>query len=120
VKSAAGTAVAVWSGFLAALALLLAIWVPGDELANLLLWGAALAAATLAVVLTIVARRAPAEPKLLAVPDLSLGAVLIALGLIAMLVAGAAGLWLLYIGAGLLAFGAANLVRELRAARRRP
>jgi hypothetical protein len=120
VKAAAGTAVAVWGGFLAALAVMLAVWEPGDELANLLLWGAVLGAIALAAALTIVARRSPGEPKLRPVPDLSAGAVLIALGVVAMLVAAAAGQWLLFVGAGVFAFGVANLVREFRAARRRP
>jgi hypothetical protein len=120
VKTAAGAAVAVWGALLAGLALMLALWAPGDELANLLLWGAALGAAVLAAALTVVARRAPAEPRVRAVPDMSPGAALVALGLIAVLLAAPAGLWLVFVGAGLIALGAANLVRELTAARRRP
>jgi hypothetical protein len=120
VKREAWKAVAAWSALLGALAGMLWIWSPGDELAIGLLGGAALAALALAAALAVASRRSPSEPVLRRVPDLSPATALVALAVVAMLLGARAGLWLVSIGAGLLALGIGSLVRELNAARRRP
>ena len=117
-KAAAGTVVLAWAALLAALAAMLWIWSPGDEIAIATLGGAAVATAVLGAALVIAGRPAPKESRPRSVPDLSPATVLVAIALAAMLVGAEAGLWLVLLGCGLLAFGLAALVRELRAARR--
>ena len=109
----------VWSLFLAALAAMLWIWSPGDELAIALLGGAAVASALVGLALALRAR-ARREPPVEELPDLSLPTALVAIALATMLIGATAGPWLVWIGGGLLAFALAGLARELRSARRRP
>jgi hypothetical protein len=110
--------VLAWAGLLAALTAVLWIWSPGDELAIASLGGAAVAAAALGAGLAVLARRAPSEPAARVVPDLSPPTALVAIAIAAMLFGAVAGLWLVLLGAGLLAFGLGGLLRELRAERR--
>ena len=53
-----------------------------------------------------------------AVPDISLSPTVMAGGVLVLLVAVAAGRWLVLLGLGVIALGAGGLVRELRAQRR--
>ena len=117
-KAAAGAVVMAWGGLLAALAAMLWIWSPGDEVAVAVLGGAAVATLVLGVMLALVERRAPSEPRARLLPDLSPATALVAIALAAMLVGADAGLWLFLLGCGLLAFGLGGLVRERRAERR--
>jgi hypothetical protein len=108
----------VWALFLGGLALLIWGWSPGT-LPVALLAGAAVASACVGAVLAVRARIVGDHP-LQRVPDLSFATAIVAVALTAMLVGATAGLWLVYLGAGFLAFGLVQLVRERRAERRRP
>ena len=96
----------VWAGLLTALALALLAWTR-SALENGLLFGAA-AGVLLLAGLALRAR----EPRRRIVPDLSFPTALAAAG-VGLAVAGSAfGMWLVLIGAGVLALGLVGLVRE--------
>jgi hypothetical protein len=105
-----------WALLLGALAGGLWIWTE-DALSVALLGGAAVGAFAVAGGLAVRRRRRD-RPDMDAVPDISLSTALIAAALAAMLIGAEAGLWLVWIGAGTLAFGIGGLMRELLAARR--
>ena len=117
-KASAGTIVLAWGALLAALAAMLWIWSPGDELAIATLGGAAVASAVLGLVLAIVARRGRPQPRSRPVPVVSPATALLAIAIAAMIVGAAAGLWLILLGSGLAVLALGGLVRELRAERR--
>jgi hypothetical protein len=106
-----------WAALLSALTAMLWIWSPGDELAIVLLGGAALGAAPVGFALAPRARREAAGSWVL--PDLSPGTALLVIALATILLGLEAGQWLMWFGAGLLAFALFGLGRELRLARRR-
>ena len=89
----------------------------GPSAPELALLGGAGAACVLAGVIVLVAerRRPPSDVQVL--PDLSRSAVLIALGLTALLVGAEAGPWLMYLGGGLTLIGLGALVAERRGER---
>jgi peptidoglycan/LPS O-acetylase OafA/YrhL len=86
-----------------------------------LLGGAATATAIVAAGLWLRRRRAEHEDPDLARPvtEVSMAAALVGAALALMLLGAQFGVWLVLIGAGLLALGCAGVVRELRAERRR-
>jgi peptidoglycan/LPS O-acetylase OafA/YrhL len=107
-------AILAWAVLLAALAAMLWIWTE-DAIPIAMLGGAAVATAALGLVAALRRRR---REGLRAVPDLSLATALVGVALAAMLAGAEAGLWLVYVGGGLLALGAGGVARELLAARR--
>jgi hypothetical protein len=100
------------------------LWVwSSDTLAPALLSGAALACALTALVVAVRGRRLDArgearEAHDRPVPDLSFATVALALGIINIVVGLYLGLYLILIGAGILGFGIAGLIREAVAERR--
>ena len=115
-RYAAGLVVLVWAGLLAALGTMLWIWDP-EALVVALLGGASVATALIGAIVAYRARQAgKAESR---VPDLSLGSMLAALALAAMLVGAEAGVFLILIGAGTLALAVGVLARELGLGARR-
>ncbi len=108
------TVLAFWGALLAVLGLVLALFSP-PQYAWALLAGAAVALAPLGALMLVPGRGREGRRAL---PDTSLPTVAIAAG-IALLVLGlAAGIWLVGIGAEVLALGLFGLVMELRAQRR--
>jgi hypothetical protein len=107
-------AILAWGLLLGALAVVLWLWTP-DRLPPSLISGAAFAALLLAAYLQL---RKPREPPVRMVTDISVGPVLLGLGVAAMLNGIAFGLWLVLAGAGLSGLGAIVLAGELLAVRR--
>jgi hypothetical protein len=104
-----------WGLWLGVLATVLAVW--GDALVAVLVFGGAAAVAALSAGYMVVADRAGDPPRMLreastAPPVLAAGVVLAANGL-------AFGLWLILIGAELIAFGVGLAIAERRRARAR-
>lgn len=97
-----------WAGVLIALAVTAYVFAPHAELQWLLLAGAAAAALTIGA--TLVRVGGAEGPRLL--PDSSFATVAFALGLVLTLNGLVFGLWLVLVGAGTAALGAAGLVRE--------
>jgi hypothetical protein len=94
------------------------VWTP-YTLPPALLSGGALLFAVLALVVALRGRReTPAEEVERPVPDLSFATVGVALGIINIVVGLYLGLYLILIGAGILAFGLGGWIREARAQRR--
>src|SRR5262249_40155330 len=104
-----------WSLALAMLALGLLAWSSTLRSTWLVLAGAAAVATAVAGVAVSVASRRLGEPRL--VPDFSLAPPVAAGGLLLVLVAVAAGRWLVLVGLGVLALAGGMLVRELVAQR---
>ena len=114
-RRASALVVLGWAAWLTVLVSVLLVWTPGDWL-QWLPFVAAAGGAWLLGLFLLLRRRAAGEPRL--VPDLSPATVLVALGAAALLNGASFGLWLVLVGAGILAIGLAGLVRELLAARR--
>jgi hypothetical protein len=94
------------------------VWTP-YTLPPALLSGGALLFAVLALVVALRGRgEARADEAERTVPDLSFATVGVALGIINILVGLYLGLYLILIGAGILAFGLGGWIREARAQRR--
>ena len=94
------------------------VWTP-YTLPPALLSGGALLFAVLALVVALRGRReTPADEVERTVPDLSFATVGVALGIINIVVGLYLGLYLILIGAGILAFGIGGWIREARAQRR--
>ena len=94
------------------------VWTP-YTLPPALLSGGALLFAVLAVVVALRGRgETHADEAERTVPDLSFATVGVALGIINILVGLYLGLYLILIGAGILAFGLGGWIREARAQRR--
>jgi hypothetical protein len=94
------------------------VWTP-YTLPPALLSGGALLFAVLAVVVALRGRdETRADEAERTVPDLSFATVGVALGIINILVGLYLGLYLILIGAGILAFGLGGWIREARAQRR--
>jgi hypothetical protein len=94
------------------------VWTP-YTLPPALLSGGALLFAVLALVVALRGRReTPADEVERTVPDLSFATVGVALGIINIVVGLYLGLYLILIGAGILAFGLGGWIREARAQRR--
>jgi hypothetical protein len=102
-----------WSLLVGTLAVVLWIWT-SDRLPPSLISAVAFGSLLLAVYVQL---RKPHEPEVRLVPDISLGPVLLGLGVATMLNGVALGLWLVYAGAGITALGVAVLAQELRASR---
>jgi len=97
---------------------LLWVWTP-YVLPPALLSGGALLFAVLAVLVALRARSETPESSVdRTVPDLSFATVGVALGIINIVVGLYLGLYLILIGAGILAFGLGGWIREARAQRR--
>ncbi len=111
-----GVVVGAWGCLLAGLAGLLASF-PLDVEAVALLGGAAASVLVAATVALLTGRDGtPRERR--AIPDLSLATPLAAVALCSLVVGAEVGLWLILIGAGLLALALGGLIREGRAQRR--
>ena len=94
------------------------VWTP-YTLPPALLSGGALLFAVLALVVALRGRReTPADEVERTVPDLSFATVGVALGIINIVVGLYLGLYLILIGAGILAFGLGGWIRGARAQRR--
>lgn len=94
------------------------IWSP-YTLPPALLSGGAVLMLVIAIVVAVRERREkPKDAVERAVPDLSFATVGVALGIINILVGLYLGLYLILIGAGILAFGLGGWIREARAERR--
>jgi hypothetical protein len=94
------------------------VWTP-YTLPPALLSGGALLIAVIALVVALRGRRdTRAEDVERSVPDLSFATVGVALGIINIVVGLYLGLYLILIGAGILAFGLGGWIREARAQRR--
>lgn len=105
--------VLAWAAWVTVLAAVLFAWTPGDWTQWAPFAGAAAGAWVLGIVLLV--RRLRARGL---VPDFSPGAVLVAAGLAALAQGASLGVWLVYVGAGLVAVGLAAVVRETLVARR--
>ncbi|MDX6647688.1 MAG: hypothetical protein QOK40_3415 [Miltoncostaeaceae bacterium] len=101
---------ALWGLFLGVFAAVLWVWGP-YALPPLILTCAAAAALLAGLVLIAWPER---EPRVRAVPEISLPSALAAVGATTALYGVSFGLWLVLIGAGLGALGIAGVVRELR------
>jgi hypothetical protein len=106
--------VLVWAAWLTLLAAVLVVWTPGDPIEWTPFVGAAAGAWLLG--LTLLVRGRAREGRL--VPDYSPPTVLLALGLSGLVIGSSYGVWLLLVGAGLLAAGVVGVGRETLAARR--
>jgi hypothetical protein len=106
---------ALWAAFLAAWTALMLAFSDLDAISPLLLGGAALGALALAL---LVGRGVERPDAVRAVPDASMATVGVAFGLALLLGGAEVGVWLLAIGALVLALGIGGLVRERRAQRR--
>jgi heme A synthase len=94
------------------------VWTP-DTLPPVLLTAGALVFAVLAAVVALRGRAEEREARpTRTVPDLSFATVGVALGIINIVVGLYLGLYLILIGAGILAFGLGGWIREVRAQRR--
>jgi hypothetical protein len=94
------------------------IWTP-YTLPPALLSGAAVGMAMVAAIIALRGRAVDRRARRTeAVPDLSFATVGVALGIINVVVGLYLGLYLILIGAGILGFGIAGLIREARAERR--
>ncbi|MGZ4202137.1 MAG: hypothetical protein ACXVRH_08775 [Thermoleophilaceae bacterium] len=114
-----GVQVLLWGTYLAVLTVILWIWWP-NWLSVVQLGSAAVFVALVAILFTVAHRGGPLgdtkpEPtELRVLPDMSVGAALIAIGLCGMLYGSEFGLFLVLICAGIVALGVARLVSELR------
>jgi hypothetical protein len=94
------------------------VWTP-QTLPPVLLSAGALVFAVLAIVVAVRGRAVEREAREAhTVPDLSFATVGVALGIINIVVGLYLGLYLILIGAGILAFGLGGWIREVRAQRR--
>jgi hypothetical protein len=112
----AGVPILSWAVPLAALAVILLIWT--DETVPVLLLGG-VAVATFALGVLVAVARRPGAERGDGVPDLSLAPALVGFALAAMLVGAEGGLWLVWVGGGMLALGLAGVLRE-RLRQRKP
>ncbi|MGD9734618.1 MAG: hypothetical protein AB7V58_03260 [Solirubrobacterales bacterium] len=106
-----------WGVFLAVLTLVGIVFFGTSESTPALLGGAAAFVIVLAVGLAVTRRSLQASGGG-ADPDRSPATVWLALSLVLMALGAPLGLWLVYIGGGMAAFGVGGVVRELRAQRR--
>jgi len=104
--------VLAWAALNAGLALLLTLWWQ-DTLSNALLWSAVAGAVLLAAVAWRPRERARA------LPESSVGVVLLAIGITGLGVSVAVGEWEVYLAALVTAVGVATVARELAEQRRR-
>jgi uncharacterized membrane protein YidH (DUF202 family) len=104
-----------WGVALALLAVALLAWSGDAEGPWLML---ALAAAACIATGLAVAYVAPRSNELRMLPDISISPTVVAFGLLLVLVATAAGRWLVLVGGGVMALGIGGVVREHRAQRR--
>ena len=111
----AGLPLVAWGAFVALLGVGLLAW--SGTLAGpwLLLASSGTACAACGFVVGLLL---PDADRRRAVPDISLSPTVMAGGVLVLLVAVAAGRWLVLLGLGVIALGAGGLVRELRAQRR--
>ena len=106
-----------WAALLAGLAAMLWIWT-GDAIPIGMLGGAAVMTLLITAAYALRHRgRAPPEERR-AVPDVSLGATAAAIALAAMAYGAVFGLFLVFIGAGVLVLALARIALELRSERR--
>jgi heme A synthase len=109
---------AVYALLIGIMSAVLWVWTP-YTLPPALLSGGALLFAVLALVVALRGRTEEREDEIeRTVPDLSFATVGVALGIINILVGLYLGLYLILIGAGILAFGLGGWIREARAQRR--
>jgi heme A synthase len=109
---------AVYALLIGIMSAVLWVWTP-YTLAPALLSGGALLFAVLALVVALRGRTEEREDEIeRTVPDLSFATVGVALGIINIVVGLYLGLYLILIGAGILAFGLGGWIREARAQRR--
>jgi heme A synthase len=109
---------AVYALLIGIMSAVLWVWTP-YTLPPALLSGGALLFAVLALVVALRERAEQREDEIeRTVPDLSFATVGVALGIINILVGLYLGLYLILIGAGILAFGLGGWIREARAQRR--
>jgi heme A synthase len=109
---------AVYALLIGIMSAVLWVWTP-YTLAPALLSGGALLFAVLALVVALRERAEQREDEIeRTVPDLSFATVGVALGIINIVVGLYLGLYLILIGAGILAFGLGGWIREARAQRR--
>jgi heme A synthase len=109
---------AVYALMIGIMSAVLWVWTP-YTLPPALLSGGALLFAVLALVVALRGRTEEREDEIeRTVPDLSFATVGVALGIINILVGLYLGLYLILIGAGILAFGLGGWIREARAQRR--
>lgn len=107
--------VLAWGIYLAVLTIILWIWWP-NWLSVVQLGSAAVLVALIAVLFTV-AHRGGDSREVRVLPEMSVGAVVIAIGLCGMLYGSEFGLFLVLISAGIVALGLARLITELRAER---
>jgi heme A synthase len=109
---------AVYALLIGIMSAVLWVWTP-YTLPPALLSGGALLFAVLALVVALRGRTEEREDEIeRTVPDLSFATVGVALGIINIVVGLYLGLYLILIGAGILAFGLGGWIREARAQRR--
>jgi heme A synthase len=109
---------AVYALMIGIMSAVLWVWTP-YTLPPALLSGGALLFAVLALVVALRGRTEEREDEIeRTVPDLSFATVGVALGIINIVVGLYLGLYLILIGAGILAFGLGGWIREARAQRR--
>jgi heme A synthase len=112
------TPLAIYAALIGTTSTILWIWTP-YTLPPALLSGGAVLFAVLAVIVALRGRQVDKRgARTEAVPDLSFATVGVALGIINVVVGLYLGLYLILIGAGILGFGVAGLIREARAERR--
>jgi hypothetical protein len=111
----------VWALLLAVHPPVMAAVFHEDPTSVLLLAGASAGTALVALFLWLGRRRAPEEDPDLERPvtDVSMASALVGIALALMLLGAQFGVWLVMIGAGLLALGLGGIARELTAERRR-